>query len=140
MPSRPPAATVSYADGSVTTAAIFGCSGHRLTEAERAFFAGARPWGFILFRRNIDSPDQVRALTAELRDSIGDEHAPILIDQEGGRVQRMAKVIVQWFHPQKSNLMAWCESSFLVAKVLTIDSIHRRPSMLGCSVLLQLRA
>lgn len=73
----------------MTSAAIYGCSGHRLTEAERAFFAEARPWGFILFRRNIDSPDQVRALTAELRDSIGDPAAPILIDQEGGRVQRM---------------------------------------------------
>ncbi len=73
----------------MTSAAIYGCSGHRLTEAERAFFAEARPWGFILFRRNIDSPDQVRALTAELRDSIGDTEAPILIDQEGGRVQRM---------------------------------------------------
>lgn len=73
----------------MTTAAIYGCSGHRLTEGERAFFAEARPWGFILFRRNIDSPDQVRALTAELRDSIGGANAPILIDQEGGRVQRM---------------------------------------------------
>ncbi len=73
----------------MTAAMILGCSGHRLTEAERAFFADARPWGFILFRRNIDSPDQVRALTAELRDSIGDAAAPILIDQEGGRVQRM---------------------------------------------------
>jgi beta-N-acetylhexosaminidase len=73
----------------VTTAAIYGCSGHRLTEAERAFFAETRPWGFILFRRNIDGPDQVRALTAELRDSVGDADAPILIDQEGGRVQRM---------------------------------------------------
>ncbi|HEY0103306.1 MAG TPA: beta-N-acetylhexosaminidase [Brevundimonas sp.] len=73
----------------MTSAAIYGCSGHRLTEAERAFFAEVRPWGFILFRRNIDSPDQVRALTRELRDSIGDEDCPILIDQEGGRVQRM---------------------------------------------------
>ena len=73
----------------MTSAAIYGCSGHRLTEAERAFFAEARPWGFILFRRNIDSPEQVRCLTAELRDSIGDAAAPILIDQEGGRVQRM---------------------------------------------------
>ena len=72
----------------MTTAAIYGCAGHRLTEAEKAFFAEARPWGFILFRRNIDSPDQVRALTAELRDCVGGE-APILIDQEGGRVQRM---------------------------------------------------
>jgi beta-N-acetylhexosaminidase len=72
----------------VISAAIYGCAGHRLTEAERAFFAEARPWGFILFRRNIDSPDQVRALTTELRDCVG-RHAPILIDQEGGRVQRM---------------------------------------------------
>ncbi len=73
----------------MTSAAIYGCGGHRLTEAERAFFAEARPWGFILFRRNIDSPEQVRALTDELRDCIGDAEAPILIDQEGGRVQRM---------------------------------------------------
>ncbi len=73
----------------MTSAAIYGCSGHRLTEEERAFFAEARPWGFILFRRNIDTPEQVRALTDELRAAIGDADAPILIDQEGGRVQRM---------------------------------------------------
>ncbi|MDP2765536.1 MAG: glycoside hydrolase family 3 N-terminal domain-containing protein, partial [Brevundimonas sp.] len=73
----------------MTAAMILGCSGHRLTEAERAFFAEARPWGFILFRRNIDSPEQVRALTQDLRDALGDAGAPILIDQEGGRVQRM---------------------------------------------------
>src|SRR5690606_28226488 len=70
----------------VTSAAIYGCSGPVLTEAERAFFAETRPWGFILFRRNVESPDQVRALTAALRDSIGNPDAPILIDQEGGRV------------------------------------------------------
>jgi len=73
----------------VTTAAIYGCSGHRLTAEEKAFFSDVRPWGFILFRRNVESPDQLRALTAELRDCLGDEAAPILIDQEGGRVQRM---------------------------------------------------
>ncbi len=73
----------------MTSAAIYGCLGHRLTEAEKAFFAEVRPWGFILFRRNIDTPEQVRALTDELRASIGDPEAPILIDQEGGRVQRM---------------------------------------------------
>jgi len=72
----------------LTTAAIYGCSGQVLTEAERAFFAEARPWGFILFRRNVDSPDQVRALTAALRDTVGWE-APVLVDQEGGRVQRL---------------------------------------------------
>lgn len=73
----------------MTSAAIYGCSGAVLTEPERAFFAETRPWGFILFRRNVESPDQVRALTAALRDSIGNPGAPILIDQEGGRVQRL---------------------------------------------------
>jgi beta-N-acetylhexosaminidase len=73
----------------VTSAAIYGCSGHRLTAEERAFFAESRPWGFILFRRNVNSPEQVRALVDELRDSIGDPDCPVLIDQEGGRVQRM---------------------------------------------------
>ena len=71
------------------SAAIYGCSGHRLTEAEKAFFAEVRPWGFIVFRRNVDSPDQMRALTDEMRDCVGDGDAPVLIDQEGGRVQRM---------------------------------------------------
>lgn len=71
------------------SAVIYGCSGHRLTPEERAFFADTRPWGFILFRRNVDSPEQVLALTSDLRDSVGDPDAPVLIDQEGGRVQRM---------------------------------------------------
>ena len=71
------------------SAAVYGCSGHRLTADERAFFKDARPWGFILFRRNIDSPDQVRALTEALRETVGDADAPVLVDQEGGRVQRL---------------------------------------------------
>jgi len=71
------------------SAAIYGCSGHRLTAEERAFFAEVRPWGFILFRRNVDSPDQVKALVDDLRDSVGRADAPVLIDQEGGRVQRL---------------------------------------------------
>lgn len=70
------------------SAAIYGCSGHALTEEERAFFREAQPWGFILFKRNVSDPGQLAALTSELRDSVG-RHAPILIDQEGGRVQRM---------------------------------------------------
>jgi beta-N-acetylhexosaminidase len=70
-------------------AAIFGCSGLSLTAEERAFFTEARPWGFILFRRNIESPDQVRALVDDLRACTGVANAPVLIDQEGGRVQRL---------------------------------------------------
>src|SRR5829696_1858261 len=68
---------------------IVGCSGFAITPDERAFFRDADPWGFILFQRNIEDPEQVRALTASLRDSVGRDDAPILIDQEGGRVQRM---------------------------------------------------
>ncbi len=67
---------------------IAGCLGTSLTADERAFFRDARPWGFILFRRNTQSPGQVAALTAEMRETVG-WHAPVLIDQEGGRVQRM---------------------------------------------------
>lgn len=90
----------------MTSAAIYGCSGHRLTEAEKAFFTDVRPWGFILFRRNIDNPDQVRALTAELRDCIGDARAPILIDQEGGRVQRMGPPHWRKYPPADAYLKA----------------------------------
>lgn len=72
----------------MNSAAIYGCLGTALTDEERAFFADARPWGFILFRRNVETPDQVRRLTDALRDSVGWE-APVLVDQEGGRVQRL---------------------------------------------------
>ena len=70
--------------------AIFGCSGVALTEAERAFFKDADPWGFILFKRNCADPRQVRDLVEELRASVGRADAPVLIDQEGGRVMRLA--------------------------------------------------
>jgi beta-N-acetylhexosaminidase len=70
-------------------AAIVGCSGPVLSKTEKAFFADAEPWGFILFGRNIETPQQVRRLTAALRDAVGRDDAPILVDQEGGRVQRL---------------------------------------------------
>lgn len=71
------------------TRVIFGCSGLSLTEAERAFFRDVRPWGFILFARNIASPEQIRALVEEMRATVDDPTAPVLIDQEGGRVARL---------------------------------------------------
>lgn len=70
-------------------ACILGCAGPILTSAEAAVFAEVQPWGFILFGRNVDSPDQVRALTASMREAVGRPGAPVLIDQEGGRVQRL---------------------------------------------------
>lgn len=69
--------------------AIFGCAGAQLTPDERAFFNEAQPYGFILFGRNIQTPDQVRALVREMRETVNDPSAPVLIDQEGGRVARL---------------------------------------------------
>jgi beta-N-acetylhexosaminidase len=67
---------------------IAGLSGLEPTAEERAFFARMQPWGFILFKRNVEDAAQLKALTTSLRAAVG-RHAPILIDQEGGRVQRM---------------------------------------------------
>ena len=72
----------------VGRAAIFGLEGPELSPRERAFFRDSAPWGFILFARNVEAPQQLRRLTADLRDAVGRD-APILIDQEGGRVARM---------------------------------------------------
>src|SRR5690348_3250905 len=68
---------------------ITGVSGLELSADERAFIRAELPWGFILFKRNIETPAQVASLVRELRDLVGNEDAPVLIDQEGGRVQRL---------------------------------------------------
>ncbi|WP_298245627.1 beta-N-acetylhexosaminidase [uncultured Bradyrhizobium sp.] len=72
-----------------TRAFITGVTGTELTAAEREFIREQRPWGFILFKRNVATPAQVAALVAELRNAAGAPDAPVLIDQEGGRVQRL---------------------------------------------------
>lgn len=69
-------------------ATILGVEGLALGPDERAFFRDADPWGFILFARNVDHPDQLRRLTADLRDTVRRE-AVVMVDQEGGRVQRL---------------------------------------------------
>jgi beta-N-acetylhexosaminidase len=71
------------------TRAIYGCLGTELTAEERAFYADAKPWGFILFARNIADRAQVRRLVTALRETVNDPGAPVLIDQEGGRVARL---------------------------------------------------
>lgn len=70
-------------------AVIYGLEGTELTPNERAFFKSAEPWGFILFQRNCASRAQVRKLTESLHALTGRELLPILIDEEGGRVQRL---------------------------------------------------
>jgi beta-N-acetylhexosaminidase len=72
----------------MATAFITGVEGLELSAGERAFLRAADPWGFIVFKRNIDTPAQLRALTASLRETVG-RNAPVLVDQEGGRVQRL---------------------------------------------------
>lgn len=69
-------------------AVIFGCKGLCLSQDEKVFFKNTKPWGFILFARNLDTPEQIKKLTYELRETVGRD-APILIDQEGGRVARL---------------------------------------------------
>jgi beta-N-acetylhexosaminidase len=66
-----------------------GCAGTELSDQERTLFRDADPLGFILFSRNCGTPAQVRALVAELRACVGRDDAPVLIDQEGGRVARL---------------------------------------------------
>ncbi|WP_198586138.1 beta-N-acetylhexosaminidase [Roseovarius salinarum] len=73
---------------SAPAACILDADGPRLTSREARFFSRAQPWGFILFARNVEAPAQLRALCDEMRGAVG-RHAPILVDQEGGRVQRL---------------------------------------------------
>jgi beta-N-acetylhexosaminidase len=72
-----------------TRAFITGVSGPELNAEEREFIRAQRPWGFILFKRNIETPGQVAHLIAEMRNELARPDAPVLIDQEGGRVQRL---------------------------------------------------
>jgi beta-N-acetylhexosaminidase len=83
----------------VSSACILGCQGLELGPEERAFFRDARPWGFILFARNIATAEQVRRLCDDLREAVDDAGALIFIDQEGGRVQRLRPPIARLRRP-----------------------------------------
>ena len=77
-------------------AIISGCLGTSLTAAEKQFFANLNPLGLILFRRNCETPDQLMALTTSFREAVGRKNAPVFIDQEGGRVQRLGPPNNAW--------------------------------------------
>ena len=70
-------------------ALFVGLAGYELSADEIAFLRDANPFGVFLFRRNIDHRDQVRRLCAAFREAVGRPDAPVFIDQEGGRVQRL---------------------------------------------------
>ena len=85
-------------------AVIFGCRGPEIMPDEFRFFSESRPAGFILFSRNCSSPEQIRTLIKDLRKSINNDKAPILIDQEGGRVVRLRKPY--WREPPAAQVFA----------------------------------
>src|ERR1700743_3685470 len=108
--------------------AIYGCAGTELSAAERDFFRQTRPWGFILFARNISDSAQVKALVDQLRESVDDGLAPVLIDQEGGRGARLKPP--QWHERPPAgrfgalyveNPEAACEAAYLNARLIAHD-------------------
>jgi beta-N-acetylhexosaminidase len=105
---------------------ICGCAGLALDSEERAFLRREDPWGLILFKRNVANRDQLRALTRSFRECVGRADAPVLIDQEGGRVQRMASP--HWrAYPAAAAIEAGLEPSRaeavagLVARLIAFD-------------------
>jgi beta-N-acetylhexosaminidase len=117
-------------------AAIFGCAGPEITADERAFFRDADPLGFILFARNIDTPERARRLVEELRSCVARAEAPVLIDQEGGRVARLkpphwrkappARVLGELYEQDQSKGL---EAARLNSRLLAADV-----ASIGCDV------
>ena len=113
-------------------AVIFGCTAPDLSADERAFFRDADPLGFILFARNVDTPGRTRRLVDDLRASVGRAEAPVLIDQEGGRVARLrpphwrkappARLLGELYarHPERGLEATRLNSRLLAADVATI--------------------
>jgi beta-N-acetylhexosaminidase len=118
----------SLPDRKPPRAAIFGCAGDRLTEVERAFFKASDPLGFILFRRNCIDPAQVIRLVTDLRDAVGRADAPILVDQEGGRVARLGPPHWSAYPPPRQIAALGGEAptaaAFLVARLIAHDLVQ----------------
>ncbi|MEM9278391.1 MAG: beta-N-acetylhexosaminidase [Pseudomonadota bacterium] len=114
------------------SAAIFGCSGKALTPEEREFYNTVQPWGFILFGRNIDNPEQVAELVSDLKSCVKHDDMPVLIDQEGGRVRRLrpphwpeyhsgAVIGEHYRHDRQRGLrIAWLQSRLMAFDLLRL--------------------
>lgn len=109
-------------------AMILGCAGKTITSEEIRLYRDERPWGFILFARNIGEPEQIRDLVAALRDSIGRPEAPVFVDQEGGRVQRLRPPIAPNYPAgaalgalYRQNKEAGLRSAWLLARLHAFD-------------------
>jgi beta-N-acetylhexosaminidase len=119
--------------GEVPNAIVLGCSGESLGRFEREFLAAADPVGFILFRRNCSSPQQVRELVMSLRECIGRDDAPVLIDQEGGRVSRLR--LPHWrLYPSAAHLASLPDPAAELAVRLAARLIATDLARLGVTV------
>jgi beta-N-acetylhexosaminidase len=124
-------------------AVVLGCSGESLNAFERDFFPAADPVGFILFRRNCRSPGQVRELVAALRECVGRDSTPVLIDQEGGRVARLRPP--HWrLYPSAARLASFpdplAERAARLAARLIADDLARLGITVDCLPVLDLPA
>jgi beta-N-acetylhexosaminidase len=106
---------------------ICGLRGTALADEERSFLGDARPWGVILFKRNVDNPEQIRRLCGDVRETLGRD-APILIDQEGGRVQRIGPPYVRSYPPgaayghlYERDPLLGVEAAHLGARLIALD-------------------
>jgi beta-N-acetylhexosaminidase len=122
-------------------AVILGCAGETLSADEQRFFGDADPVGFILFRRNCRSPDQVRELVLALREAIGRSDAPILIDQEGGPVARLRPP--HWrLYPSAAHLGSLpdpqAETAACLGARLIADDLHHLGITVDCLPVLDL--
>ena len=115
-------------------ATILGCASTGLSEAERRLFRSANPFGYILFDRNIETPDQVRALVCELREAVGRSDAPVLIDQEGGRVARLQPPF--WYAAPAASIFAglYAENKDRGAEALTLSTQLVAADLLGLGI------
>ena len=104
-------------------AGIFGCSGLRLTDDEWAFFTETRPWGFILFARNIRDADQTRGLIDDLRAATDDANCLVFVDQEGGRVQRLKPPLARLRRPAELFGALYARDPQAAAEAVTLN--HR---------------
>jgi beta-N-acetylhexosaminidase len=82
-----------------------------LSPEEEMFFRDRNPWGLILFKRNCQTPDQLRSLTSTFRNSVGRRDAPVFIDQEGGRVQRLGPPSNAWRKYPAAGFSDLCQRS-----------------------------
>ena len=125
-------------------AVILGCAGPVLDADERRFMADAVPAGFILFKRNCETPEQLRALIAALREAVARPDAPVLIDQEGGRVARLGSP--HWRVPPAPALLgalakidgtAGARATWLNARLVAAD-LHPLGITVNCAPVLDL--